>query len=252
MSQARQPSTAARAARPMARPQRDTRVEILKSAAAAFRRRGYHGATVEEIATALDMNKGNLYYYFRNKEEILYACHQYSLDILLALLDEVLASADPPEVKLRRLIVSFVQTILDELHGTALFMDLQPLAPAHLQKVIARRDRFDRGIRQVLQEGMDTGVFAAGDAKLLAFAILGAVNWIPRWFDPHGAAPSETIAGAFADYLIAGLRQGEGVRLQGCRPRAAGYGAPTTDTKGDGRSKGQGVRSGPKPEARSL
>ena len=38
----------------------DRRVEILKSAAAAFRRRGYHGASVDEIASALEMTKGNL------------------------------------------------------------------------------------------------------------------------------------------------------------------------------------------------
>ena len=66
-----------------------TRIEILKSAAIAFRRLGYHGATVEQIAAALHMKKGNLYYYYRNKEEILLACHQYSLDRLLALLEEV-------------------------------------------------------------------------------------------------------------------------------------------------------------------
>src|SRR5580765_8837115 len=66
-----------------------TRIDILKSAAKAFRRLGYHGATVENIATALRMKKGNLYYYFKNKEEILFACHQYSLDCLLKLLDEV-------------------------------------------------------------------------------------------------------------------------------------------------------------------
>ena len=52
------------------------RIEILKSAACAFRRLGYHGATVEQIAAVLHMKKGNLYYYFRNKEEILFACHQ--------------------------------------------------------------------------------------------------------------------------------------------------------------------------------
>jgi AcrR family transcriptional regulator len=53
----------------------ERRLEILKSAAAAFRRRGYHGASVEEIARALRMTKGSLYYYFRNKEAILFACH---------------------------------------------------------------------------------------------------------------------------------------------------------------------------------
>src|SRR2546429_9678984 len=70
-------------------PQASTRVEILKSAAAAFRRLGYHGATVEGIAAVLHMKKGNLYYYFKNKEEILFACHQYSLDRLMQILHEV-------------------------------------------------------------------------------------------------------------------------------------------------------------------
>jgi AcrR family transcriptional regulator len=184
-----------------------TRVEILKAAAAAFRRLGYHGATVEEIATALEMKKGNLYYYFRNKEEILFACHQYSLDRLLGILDDIERSGLPAEQKLRRLIGSFVHTILDELHGTALFLDLEALSPAHLRTVIARRDRFDKGMREVLKEGIRSGTFVYADAKLLSFAILGAVNWIPRWFNPDGPATSEEIADKFADYLIAGLRR---------------------------------------------
>src|ERR1044071_8538624 len=115
-----------RAKRPRnADPTASTRVEILKSAAKAFRKLGYHGATVEEIASALHMKKGNLYYYFRNKEEILFACHQYSLDRLTHLFDEVQKTMASPDDKLRRLIIAFVHTILDELHGTALFLDLE-------------------------------------------------------------------------------------------------------------------------------
>jgi AcrR family transcriptional regulator len=183
-----------------------TRIEILKSAAIAFRRLGYHGATVEQIAATLRMKKGNLYYYYRNKEEILLACHQYSLDRLLGLLEEVERSDASPDQKLRRLIVSFVHTILDELHGTALFLDLEALTPAHRKAVIERRDRFDHGMRQVIHDGVQSGVFGPIDAKLLSFAILGAVNWIPRWFNPEGPSSSQDVAEAFADYLIAGLR----------------------------------------------
>jgi AcrR family transcriptional regulator len=188
-------------------PTATTRVDILKSAAKAFRRLGYHGATVEQIAAALHMKKGNLYYYFKNKEEILFACHQYSLDQLVAILDQVERSGLPADQKLRRLIVAFVHTILDELHGTALFLDLEALSPAHLRAVIARRDRFEHGVRMVLSEGMSSGTFDPGDPKLLAFAVFGAVNWIPRWFNPRGAATSQEIADRFADYLIGGLRR---------------------------------------------
>src|SRR5688572_2517728 len=209
---ATRPQSLKRSRRRAKRPRNDdphatTRLDILKAAAAAFRRLGYHGATVEEIAAALEMKKGNLYYYFRNKEEILFACHQYSLDRLLAILDDIERSGVPAEQKLRRLIRSFVHTILDELHGTALFLDLEALSPAHLRTVIARRDRFDKGMREVLKEGIRSGTFVYADAKLLSFAILGAVNWIPRWYSPEGPSTSEEIAERFADYLIAGLRR---------------------------------------------
>jgi AcrR family transcriptional regulator len=183
-----------------------TRIEILKSAAAAFRRLGYHGATVEQIAAALRMKKGNLYYYFKNKEAILYFCHDYSLDILLERLRTVEREKAAPDVKLRQLIVAFIHMILDELHGTALTMDLQALTPAHLRKVVAKRDRFDRGLRAVIREGIRRGEFRRGDEKLFTFAILGAANWITRWYDPRGPQSSDHIAESFADYLVAGLR----------------------------------------------
>jgi AcrR family transcriptional regulator len=187
----------------------DRRIDILKSAAAAFRRRGYHGASVDEIASALEMTKGNLYYYFRNKEEILFACHEYSLDVLLGLLEDVQVQELAPDAKLRRLVLAIVHLILDELQGTALTLDLQALSPPLLRQVIARRDVFDRGLRAIIQDGMEQGLFTPGDPKMVAFAVMGAVNWITKWFDPAGAMTSDEIATAFADYLVGGLTRGE-------------------------------------------
>lgn len=183
----------------------DRRIEILKSAAAAFRRRGYHGASVDEIASALDMTKGNLYYYFQNKEEILFACHDYSLDELLALMDQVRAESSGPDDKLRKLILAFIHMMLDELQATALTLDLQALSPVLMKRIITKRDRFDHGLRAIIQQGMDTGLFRSGDPKMIGFAIMGAVNWITKWFDPDGPATSDEIGAAFADYLVGGL-----------------------------------------------
>jgi AcrR family transcriptional regulator len=186
---------------------RRKRIEILRSAAAAFRRRGYHGATTEEIARSLRMTKGSLYYYFRSKEEILFFCHDYSLDILLELLKRVEAAPQSADAKLRELIAAFVHMIIDELRGTALTLDLDALSPAHLRIVVAKRDRFDKGIRRILAAGVRAGLFRPADPKLLSFAMLGAVNWITRWFDPRGPASSHEIGRVFADYLVAGLRR---------------------------------------------
>jgi AcrR family transcriptional regulator len=184
------------------------RVEILKTAAAAFRRRGYHGASVDEIASTLAMTKGNLYYYFRNKEDILYACHDYSLNLILGVMDTIRAEAIPADEKLRKLIVAFVHLIIDELHSTALTLDLQALSPPLLKKIVARRDRFDRGLRAIIQEGIDEGLFAVSDTKLVAFAIMGAVNWIPKWFNPEGSASSDEVGRIFGDFLVGGLQRG--------------------------------------------
>jgi TetR/AcrR family transcriptional regulator len=183
----------------------DRRIEILKSAAAAFRRRGYHGASVDEIASALEMTKGNLYYYFRNKEEILFACHDYSLDVLLALMADVQQERSRADEKLTKLILAFIHITLDELQGTALTLDLQALSPTLLARVIAKRDLFDRGMRDIIQRGIEDGVFRPGDPKMIGFAIMGAINWIGRWFDPLGPMTSEEIGHRFSDYLVGGL-----------------------------------------------
>jgi len=183
----------------------EMRLEIMKSAAAAFRRRGYYGASVDEIARALHMTKGNLYYYFRDKEDILFACHEFALDLLLRMLKKVENSSHSPQEKLRRIIVSFVHMMIDELRGTALTMDVQALSASRRQKVIAKRDRFDRGIRRVITTGITTGVFRNADPKLATFAILGSINWIPYWFDPQGEATSVEIGEEFAEHLISGL-----------------------------------------------
>ena len=186
------------------------RVEILRAAATVFRRRGYHGASIGQIARALKMAKGNLYYYFRNKEEILYVCHDYSLDVILKELKAVEASTLPPDRQMHRLIVSFVHLFIDVLHGTAWTLEVEALSPPLLKKVIAKRDRIDKGFRRILTAGMRIGAFAQRDPKLVAFVIFGAINWIPRWYDPAGPATSHEIAHVFADCLVAGLQNDAG------------------------------------------
>lgn len=103
-----------------------------------------------------------------------------SLDRLLVLLDDVERSSDPPDQKLRCLIVAFVHAILDEFPGTALGLELEALSPSHLRAVIARRDQVDQGLRRVIDQGIRTGQFDPANVKFLSFAILGAINWIPR------------------------------------------------------------------------
>ncbi len=181
------------------------KLEILKSAAAVFRRNGYYGATLEEISDLMMMTKGSLYYYFKSKEEILYFCQDYSLNLMLKILARVARSSDPPDEKLRRLIAEQVSIILDELGASAMHIEFSALRRPLLRKIIAKRDRYERGVRAIVQEGIDRGIFVPCDPKLVTFAIFGAVNWTNRWFSPEGPLTARQIGQAFADYLVRGL-----------------------------------------------
>ena len=120
---------------------------------------------------------------------------------------DVQSESTSPEAKLRRLMLAFVHLILDDLHGTALTLDPEALSPPLFKRVIAKRDQFDHGIRAIIQDGMDQGVFKPGDPKMIEFAMMGAVNWIAKWFDPAGPMTSDHIGDAFADYLVGGLKK---------------------------------------------
>jgi TetR/AcrR family transcriptional regulator len=182
------------------------RVEILKSAAAAFRTRGYHATSVDDIAQTLRMTKGNLYYYFKNKEEILYVCHDHTLDLLLRVLRDIQSDGKSPAEELRAVIAAFVELMTEELHGTAaVTLDLKELSPPLRRKITAKRDRFEKAVRRMIRAGIDQGTFRPIDAKFTTFAIMGAINWIPHWFDPTGKADAAAIGAAFAEFFVAGL-----------------------------------------------
>lgn len=203
------------------------KLEILKCAAIQFRRHGYHGSSLTAIARASKMTKSNFYYYFKNKRQVLYFCHDYVMDCLLELLHNVEENYSSPGDELHALLVSFVRLMIDELPlhaGTMLAGNSTALSASQYGKICAKRDEFEQGIRRIVKRGMDSGVFRAGDPKLITFAILGAVNWTPTWVDPSGPADSDQISRSFADFLVAGLLTQQNRRQNASRFTGAGSG----------------------------
>lgn len=178
---------------------------ILAESARAFSRRGYYGTSLDEIATALGVTKAALYYHVRSKEELLFLCHQRSLDIGMDGLRQAQARGARADEQLRIIIAHYIRGMTSELTGNAILLEEGALAAHHLRRIIARRDEYERALRQVIQSGIDSGVFVACDPKLVAFAILGAVNWIPKWYRASGPRSGKEIAEAFAGYLVRGL-----------------------------------------------
>jgi len=160
---------------------------------------------MREIAGAANLSPGNLYNYFRGKHEILYFCQDNSLDRMISALEKARRLRANAAEKLRFVIGSHVRCVLDEVEGGAAHL-MTTMLPAHLQKrLIAKRDRYEEGVRQLIAAGARSGEFVACDAALAARAVLGALNWTVRWFRPEGSMTAAEIADGFAEYLIRGL-----------------------------------------------
>jgi AcrR family transcriptional regulator len=181
------------------------RTEIFRSLGLVLRERGLASLTMQEIADRLGMTKGNLYYYFKDKQDLLYRCHVSAMRLSLKALDEMRKSGEPPATRLRTLLTRHIRAITDEVYGAVLLTDLESLTPAQRRRYVALRDRFERGVRQLIREGIERGEFRKIDVRLAGFAILGAINWIPKWYDPRGELSSAAIADIFADFLVGGL-----------------------------------------------
>jgi AcrR family transcriptional regulator len=167
--------------------------------------RGIAGISMGEIAHRLGMTKGSLYYYFKDKDDLLYQCHMRAMEVSLrALRDERLATL-PPEARLREVLVAHIRGITEEVYGAVVLTDLESLSPGRRRRYIAKRDTFERGVRDIIEEGIRRGVFRKVDVKIAGFAILGGINWISKWYNPDGPLTSRELAERFAEFLVSGL-----------------------------------------------
>jgi len=202
------------------------RDEILRAALAAFRERGFQGTTLDHIAERLGVRKTALYHYFADKDAILHACHVESLGQLERILGEARALSSPRE-QLRHVIVEHVRVMAGTLDGSPLAFEVTAMGAKHQAEIIDGRDRYEREIRRIVDSGIRDGSFRRVDAKVAAFAILGAINWVARWYRPEGALDADAIGAQFADHLVGGLltpprARAAHARRAGARPRAAG------------------------------
>lgn len=183
----------------------DRRDDILRSLAAVLRERRLSSLTMQDIADRLGLVKGNLYYYFKSKQEILYHCHVRCMQASLRALEEVEHAKGSPSARLRQLLVRHTRTITEDPYGGVLLADLDGLAAAQRRRYVTMRDQFERGVRRLIEAGIRSGEFRRCDARLAGFAILGAINWIPKWYRPDGELGAADIAEGFADHFLRSL-----------------------------------------------
>lgn len=179
------------------------REDILREAARLFREKGYERTTVRDLADAVNMQSGSLFYHFKTKEDILVEVMVDGLSSLIEKLNQELIQVSSPREKLLTLLRVHLKAVLEDAPdamGVYLY-EWRSLHPDSRQRLIAQRDAYENRITQILKEIAAVGLIPP-DVKIFRLFLLGAMNWTAEWFNSNGELNAEAIAERFLTYVI--------------------------------------------------
>src|ERR1700687_4756175 len=162
------------------------REAVLKTAAELFLEKSYGRTSLDDVAERLRITKPALYQYFRNKEEILLECYRWGCGLIEKSLQEIAGHCGTGVEKVEAFIYSYANVMTVNFGRCVMRLDEGDLSSAALAEVRNYKRKIDRRLRSFIQEGIEDGSITACDAKIAAFAIAGAVNWICQWYEPEG------------------------------------------------------------------
>lgn len=184
-----------------------TRDDILQSAAQVFRQKGFHGASMADIAEAVQLQKASLYHHFTSKQEILLELLDRALEMVTERMAEVMAREISTDEKLRQAMRVYLKTLSEQGDlVSVLLLEFRSLEPEFYARHIPNRDRFERMWRDLIQQGIDDGSFGCESASMAARGVLGVLNWTVTWYRHDGKMSIEQIADLFAHMFLHGLR----------------------------------------------
>ncbi|MBW8010509.1 MAG: TetR/AcrR family transcriptional regulator [Chloroflexi bacterium] len=182
------------------------REQIIEAAAQIFREKGFHAASMKEIAKAVNLQKASLYHHVSSKQEMLVEILDQALDLLIERLQKVVEQPTSPEAKLRLAIQTYLVALADYSDLSAvMLLEHRSLEPEYHQRHIPRRDRFEALWRKILEDGVAEGVFDCPNPRLAVKSLMGVLNWTIMWYRRDGNLSAEEIAEQCSDLFLKGL-----------------------------------------------
>jgi AcrR family transcriptional regulator len=185
------------------------RERILQEAVALFYERGFSGATLDDIAAELGVTKPFIYSHFRSKTDLLAAICRPTIEMSAAAIANASKLPGTATERLRHAIIDFTRVVLQRQPNIAIyFREEKHLAPEALAEINVLRKKFDKLLSKLLSDGVASGEFVVGDAKLAALAIGGMISWAYTWHRPSGRLATDEVCEAMADLTLrmAGVR----------------------------------------------
>lgn len=183
------------------------RDRMLKAAAHCFNLKGYSGTSLKDVAAMLGLTDAALYYYVRNKEELVFQCYLRAAEIGRDAMDRAVLEADSGLDQVRLYIRYHIEYMLGERGPIAIMSEIPSLQPRHRDEVLEFSRLHSSRFEALLKKGTEDGSIAPCDIRMTGNAIMGAINWIPKWF--HGdERTANRLLREFPEILSRGLRPG--------------------------------------------
>ncbi|HEY3363830.1 MAG TPA: TetR/AcrR family transcriptional regulator [Symbiobacteriaceae bacterium] len=180
--------------------------DIVTAAIQLFQQKGYHATSMQDIADAVGLQKGSLYHYISSKEDLLVDIIQDAIAQYNARLAEVKGMDLPVRERLELAVRYHLHGIAGNLGMLTIFLrESYALNPEQQEKISAESDRYNRMFEALFAEGVESGEVRDLDPKLATLTVLGACNWLYRWYRPDGAREMVDLADFFVDVLFKGI-----------------------------------------------
>lgn len=184
--------------------------EIVQAAISLFQQKGYHATSMQDIADAVKLQKGSLYHYISGKEDLLVVIIHDALSQYNARLAEIRALDLPARQRLELAVAAHLKGIAENLGMLTIFLrESYALNPEQQRSIEAESDRYNRMFEELFAEGVRTGELRNLDPTLATRVVLGAANWLYRWYRPDGPLTIDQMASFFVDILFNGIAAGQ-------------------------------------------
>uniref|UniRef100_UPI003F4941DA TetR/AcrR family transcriptional regulator n=1 Tax=Ensifer adhaerens TaxID=106592 RepID=UPI003F4941DA len=183
--------------------------EILDAASRLIAARGFRAVTVDDISAEMGFTKSIVYYYMKNKNEILWRIFEKIDDTYAKGLEEAMNSGGSPTELLSKIVkIHSLNVMLHQEWSTIYNRDENELTEEQRASVTANRRKYNKQIQELYTQGIAAGEFRDADPFLAVSCLIGACNWPYTWFKRSSKHSAEDVASAFADLLIKGVARG--------------------------------------------
>ena len=183
---------------------RNKREEVLQKAAGLIARQGFDGTSMRDIAAAVGMLPGSLYYHFPSKEDMLIAIHERVVRDMTEHVRTAINGIDGPWERLERASITHLVELLKTGNMVSIISPNFPADREELNTILKSHRRAYEALYKELFDALDLP--PSVDRGLLRLQLLGALNWVPVWYDPaHETGPDE-IARTFVRSIRTGAQ----------------------------------------------